>query len=150
MLYRAAAAHTPAKFVNLDMEEYRDLHLTVAAFQHGRSTKTSSAASTPGIVLQAYLPDSYAVLRRAVRVGGKRDARAAAAGIKIRIVKGANLAMEHVDAEMHGWAAAPFDTKADVDANYKRMLDVLLRPGSTPTPCASAWRRTTCSTSRGR
>ncbi|MDP1792557.1 MAG: proline dehydrogenase family protein, partial [Acidimicrobiales bacterium] len=39
---------------------------------------------------------------------------------------GANLAMEHVDAELHGWTPAPFATKAAVDANYKRMLDVAL------------------------
>jgi RHH-type proline utilization regulon transcriptional repressor/proline dehydrogenase/delta 1-pyrroline-5-carboxylate dehydrogenase len=31
-LYDVAAARTPAVFVNLDMEEYRDLHLTVDAF----------------------------------------------------------------------------------------------------------------------
>jgi RHH-type proline utilization regulon transcriptional repressor/proline dehydrogenase/delta 1-pyrroline-5-carboxylate dehydrogenase len=41
-------------------------------------------------------------------------------------VKGANLAMEHVDAELGGWPAAPYPTKADVDASYKALLDRLL------------------------
>ncbi len=50
------------------------------------------------------------------------------ATIKIRLVKGANLAMEQVDAEQHGWSQAPYATKADVDASYKRMLDSALRP----------------------
>src|SRR5437667_2101198 len=31
--------------------------------------------------------------------------------------------MEQVDAELAGWPQAPYGTKADVDANYKRMLD---------------------------
>jgi RHH-type proline utilization regulon transcriptional repressor/proline dehydrogenase/delta 1-pyrroline-5-carboxylate dehydrogenase len=43
-------------------------------------------------------------------------------------VKGANLAMERVDAELHGWAPAPYPTKAEVDANYKRMVERLLQP----------------------
>ena len=46
----------------------------------------------------------------------------------MRVVKGANLAMEHVEAEMHGWQLAPYDSKAEVDANYKAVLDVLLDP----------------------
>ncbi len=123
-LYRAAMAPTPAKFVNLDMEEYRDLHLTIAAFTEVLD-EDEFAGLDAGIVLQAYLPDSYWALadlsewalRRRERGGGR---------IKVRIVKGANLAMETVEAELHGWAAAPFDNKADVDANYKRMLDVVL------------------------
>ena len=38
-------------------------------------------------------------------------------------MKGANLAMERVDAAMHGWTQAPYDTKAETDANYKRLID---------------------------
>ena len=41
-------------------------------------------------------------------------------------MKGANLAMEDVDAELGGWTSAPYPTKADVDASYKRLLDRLL------------------------
>ena len=33
-IFAEAASHQPPKFVNLDMEEYRDLHLTIAAFRH--------------------------------------------------------------------------------------------------------------------
>ncbi len=50
------------------------------------------------------------------------------APIKVRIVKGANLAMELVDAEQHGWVPAPYSTKAETDASYKRLLDSALRP----------------------
>ncbi|RYD40397.1 MAG: aldehyde dehydrogenase family protein, partial [Verrucomicrobiaceae bacterium] len=47
---------------------------------------------------------------------------AGGASIKIRIVKGANLAMEKVDAETHDWPLAPYGSKVEVDANFKRML----------------------------
>src|SRR3546814_20773816 len=36
--------------------------------------------------------------------------------------------MERVDAELHGWAQAPYDNKADVDASYLRLLDRALVP----------------------
>ena len=126
VIYGAAAACNPLVFVNLDMEEYRDLDLTVAAFRRvlGESPFLSLDA---GIVLQAYLPDAYAVagdlgewaVDRRRRGGGR---------IKVRLVKGANLAMETVEAELRGWEPAPFGSKGDVDANYKAILDLLGDP----------------------
>jgi RHH-type proline utilization regulon transcriptional repressor/proline dehydrogenase/delta 1-pyrroline-5-carboxylate dehydrogenase len=50
------------------------------------------------------------------------------APIKLRIVKGANLAMERIEAAVHGWPQAPYETKREVDANYKRMLEYGCRP----------------------
>ncbi len=50
------------------------------------------------------------------------------AGIKIRLVKGANLAMEQVEASLRGWPQAPYTSKLQVDANYKRMLEYAMRP----------------------
>jgi RHH-type proline utilization regulon transcriptional repressor/proline dehydrogenase/delta 1-pyrroline-5-carboxylate dehydrogenase len=125
-LYRAAAAHTPAKFVNLDMEEYRDLHLTVAAFCRVLDEPEFHTLDA-GIVLQAYLPDSCTVLAGLCDWAARRQA-AGGGGIKVRIVKGANLAMEEVEAELRGWPQAPYTTKAEVDANAKRMLEVALEP----------------------
>ena len=125
-LYRTAAAKSPAAFVNLDMEEYRDLDLTVAVFE-AICSEPEFARLQMGIVLQAYLPDSVAALERLTTFAQKRVA-GGGAPIKVRLVKGANLAMEAVEAELHGWAQAPYATKADVDANYVRMLDRMLRP----------------------
>jgi RHH-type proline utilization regulon transcriptional repressor/proline dehydrogenase/delta 1-pyrroline-5-carboxylate dehydrogenase len=127
-LYRAACRQTftradgtdVAKFVNLDMEEYRDLHLTVEAFERVLDEDEFRDLEA-GIVLQAYLPDSFEVQQRLTRWALARKA-AGGAGIKIRIVKGANLAMEQVEASLHGWEQAPYRSKAEVDANYKRML----------------------------
>ncbi len=44
------------------------------------------------------------------------------APIKIRIVKGANLAMEQFEASLKVWPQAPYRDKIEVDANYKRMV----------------------------
>src|SRR5947207_3287150 len=133
-LYRAAAKHryrhpdgrvTP-KFINLDMEEYRDLDLTVAAFREVLN-EGEFAQLRAGIVLQAYLPDSHRVQRALTEWALARHARGGAP-IKLRIVKGANLAMERIEAATHGWRQAPYETKAEVDANYKRMLEYGCRP----------------------
>ncbi len=120
-LFAAAASVTPTKFINLDMEEYRDLELTLAAFMQILNEPAFEHLEA-GIVLQAYLPDSHEAFDRLAAWSRQRFERTGA-GIKIRIVKGANLAMEQVEAELHGWQAAPYDNKPDVDASFKRMVD---------------------------
>ena len=83
-----------------------------------------------GVVLQAYLPDALPALERLTAVARAR-VEAGGAPLKVRLVKGANLAMEKVDAELHDWEQAPFTTKEDVDAGYVRLLDVALTAGRT-------------------
>lgn len=124
-ILRAAAATSPHTFVNLDMEEYGDLRLTLDAFT-ALLDEPELHHLEAGLALQAYLPDSSSALDEVTRWAQRRVARGGAP-VKVRIVKGANLAMERVDAAMHGWAQAPFATKDDVDAHYKRMLDAALR-----------------------
>ncbi len=126
VLFRAARDH--GVFVNLDMEEYRDLRLTIDAFRTVLAEAEFDHLSA-GVVLQAYLPDSHGAFNELVDWAVERYARTGT-GIKVRLVKGANLAVEHVEAELHGWRAAPYDTKADVDASYARLIDVALRPAN--------------------
>jgi RHH-type transcriptional regulator, proline utilization regulon repressor / proline dehydrogenase / delta 1-pyrroline-5-carboxylate dehydrogenase len=113
-------------FVNLDMEEYKDLDLTLALFTTLLDAPALRGYSA-GIVLQAYLPDSVAALDH-VAAFARRRVDAGGAPVKVRLVKGANLAMERVDAALHDWPQAPYATKAEVDANYVRLLDRVLRP----------------------
>ncbi|MDB6078518.1 MAG: aldehyde dehydrogenase [Akkermansiaceae bacterium] len=130
LLYRAAIANPRpsggAKFVNLDMEEYRDLRLTCDAFRQVLDEPEFKNLEA-GIVLQAYLPDAWPV-QKELNAWAQRRVGAGGASIKIRIVKGANLAMEKVDAEIHDWPVAPYGTKVEVDANFKRMLHEGCRP----------------------
>jgi len=125
-LYRRAEAASPRTFVNLDMEEYRDLELTLQSFMRVLD-EPEFAGIDAGIVLQAYLPDSHDALER---LGTWATRRHAALGgtVKVRLVKGANLAMEAVEADLHGWMPAPYGSKSDADASYKAMLESAMRP----------------------
>ena len=132
-LYLTAAASTGSAtgptFINLDMEEYRDLDLTIAVFTRLLDDPRLRRLEA-GIVLQAYLPDALPALQQltawALERVEERGAR-----IKVRLVKGANLAMERVDAVMHGWTLATYDAKVDSDANYVRCLRYALDPART-------------------
>jgi RHH-type proline utilization regulon transcriptional repressor/proline dehydrogenase/delta 1-pyrroline-5-carboxylate dehydrogenase len=124
VLYREAKRR--GVFVNLDMEEYRDLRLTVDGFRKVLS-ETEFDELAAGIVLQAYLPDSHGAFEELAAWARARHERTGAQ-IKIRLVKGANLAMEYAEAQLHGWTPAPYGSKADVDASYARLLDLSLRP----------------------
>jgi RHH-type proline utilization regulon transcriptional repressor/proline dehydrogenase/delta 1-pyrroline-5-carboxylate dehydrogenase len=128
-LYLQAARATGTKFINLDMEEYRDLHLTIAVFVRLLEQPELQRLEA-GIVLQAYLPDSVVALDRLTEWARRRVA-AGGAGIKVRVVKGANLAMERVDATLHSWPLATWPSKAETDANYKRLLVRALTPERT-------------------
>ncbi|WP_431804413.1 proline dehydrogenase family protein [Microbacterium sp. bgisy203] len=126
-LYLTAA--TDRTFINLDMEEYRDLDLTIAVFTRILEDPRLRDLEA-GIVLQAYLPDALPALQQLTAWATER-VDAGGAPIKIRLVKGANLAMERVDAVMHGWDLATHGSKLDSDASYLRCLDEALRPEHT-------------------
>ncbi len=83
-----------------------------------------------GIVLQAYLPDALSAMIRLQDWARTRRERGGA-GIKVRLVKGANLPMEHVETSLHGWPLATWSTKQDTDTNYKRVLNYALQPDHT-------------------
>ena len=103
-LYRTAADHyfTKAdgsrvpKFVNLDMESYRDLAITAMAFMRTLDRQEFKHYSA-GMALQAYLPDSYSLLKE-ITAWARRRIDAGGSPVKIRIVKGANMEMEKVEA----------------------------------------------------
>jgi RHH-type proline utilization regulon transcriptional repressor/proline dehydrogenase/delta 1-pyrroline-5-carboxylate dehydrogenase len=123
-LYREAQKkHT---FINLDMEEYKDLDLTIAVFQQ-LLDEPEFLGYSAGIVLQAYLPDALGAMIGLQEWSAARRARGGAP-IKVRLVKGANLPMERVEASLHDWPLATWHTKAETDANYKRVLDYALTP----------------------
>jgi RHH-type proline utilization regulon transcriptional repressor/proline dehydrogenase/delta 1-pyrroline-5-carboxylate dehydrogenase len=70
VIYRAALAHrferpdggAVPKLVNLDMEGYRDLELTLSVFR-ALLDESELMPLSAGVVLQAYLPDSAALQR---------------------------------------------------------------------------------------
>jgi RHH-type proline utilization regulon transcriptional repressor/proline dehydrogenase/delta 1-pyrroline-5-carboxylate dehydrogenase len=132
-VYRAALQHrypgkdgsTP-KLVSLDMEAYRDLELTFGLFR-GLLDEPELMPLPACLVLQAYLPDAFALQRELTRWAQDRVARGGAP-VRLRLVKGANLAAEQVESASRGWALPMFGSKLEVDANYKRMLEYACRP----------------------
>ena len=128
-LYARAAEASPHKFINLDMEEYKDLDLTVAVFKRILD-RPEFLHLQAGIVLQTYLPDALAVMMDLQEWSAARVARGGAP-IKVRVVKGANLPMEQVDAALHGWPVATWGSKQDSDTSYKAVLDYALTPQRT-------------------
>ncbi|MBW9109147.1 bifunctional proline dehydrogenase/L-glutamate gamma-semialdehyde dehydrogenase [Microbacterium ureisolvens] len=132
-LYLTAASPTSSvngpTFINLDMEEYRDLDLTIAVFKRLLEDPRLRQLEA-GIVLQAYLPDALPALERLTAWAQER-VDDGGARIKVRLVKGANLAMEHVDAVMHDWSLATYGAKVDSDANYVRCLRFALQKPHT-------------------
>src|SRR5512137_1004729 len=116
------------KFVYLDMEEYRDKELTAETFMRTLDRKGLEHVAA-GIALQSYIPDSYRTLlqlqewaRRRVGGGGGR--------ITIRLVKGANMESERAESSVRGWPQAPYRSKRETDANYKRMVHAVMDPAN--------------------
>ncbi len=129
-LYRAAAAGGGSpSFINLDMEEYHDLDLTLDVFTR-LLDRPENLHLEAGVVLQAYLPDCLPAMQRLQEWAAARCARGGAP-IKVRLVKGANLAMERVDADLHGWEQVTWESKRATDANYLRVLEWALTPERT-------------------
>ena len=117
---------TKPKFVNLDMEEYKDTELTLDVFEEVLSMPQFKNYNA-GIVVQAYLPDAGLFQERLFKFARKRYAEGGAP-LKMRLVKGANLQMESIISSLRGWENPVLPTKVDVDANYMHILDVALQP----------------------
>jgi len=125
-LYQQAQATTPPTFINLDMEEFKDLDMTIDVFQRVLADP-SLTHYTGGIVLQAYLPEALDAMKKVQSFASAR-VKSGGAPIKVRVVKGANLQMEQVDARLHDWPVAVLPSKEASDTNYKRVLEWALTP----------------------
>ena len=115
-----------AKFVNLDMEEYKDSHFTLRLFKTVLS-KPEFRDYSAGIVVQAYLPDAYDFQTELLEFAKARVAEGGAP-LKMRLVKGCNLEMETVISSLRGWPNPILSTKTEVDANYLHILERALLP----------------------
>ena len=117
---------TKPKFINLDMEEYKDAHLTMKLFKDVLSLPQFKNYEA-GIVVQAYLPDAWGFQTELLEFA---KARVAAGGspIKMRIVKGCNLDMENIVSDLRGWPNPVRPNKTEVDANYLHIIERGLKP----------------------
>ncbi len=121
-----AATLTGDTLVMLDMEAYAHIELTLAVLERTLADPMLDKVRA-GVVLQAYLPDSLALLARVQAIAAARVARGGAA-LRIRIVKGANLASERVESARAGLTLPVFASKLDTDANYKLLVERAASP----------------------
>ena len=133
-IYRATlrTSAMPAReqtVVMLDMEAYAHVELTLSALFRTLEDPSLDRVHA-GVVLQAYLPDAHALLPRLQAYAAQRVARGGAP-LRVRIVKGANLAHERVESEKSGATLPVFGSKREVDASYKRLLEQALTKAST-------------------
>ncbi|MBP5613230.1 MAG: proline dehydrogenase family protein, partial [Bacteroidales bacterium] len=115
-----------AKFINLDMEEYKDAHLTMKLFKDVLSLPQFKNYEA-GIVVQAYLPDAWDFQTELLEFAKKRVAEGGSP-IKMRIVKGCNLDMENIVSDLRGWPNPVRPNKTEVDANYLHIIERGLKP----------------------
>ncbi len=114
------------KFINFDMEYYAELEFVIELFKSTLS-KDKFKNLSAGVAIQCYLPNSENVYHSLLEFA-KQRVENKGAPIKIRLVKGANLNVEKAESSIKNWPLPMYKTKTEVDANFKRMLDLSLQP----------------------
>lgn len=108
-------------FVNVDMESYALKDLTLDIFCQILSEEEFRQTSDVGIVIQGYLRDSEADLRRLIAWSRERGTP-----VWVRLVKGAYWDYETTHARQVGWPVPVFEQKPETDANFEQLTRLLL------------------------
>lgn len=107
--------------VNLDMESRAHKDVTLGLFSELLRLPAEAPCPALGIALQAYLRDSEADLQRLLEVARRSGRR-----FTVRLVKGAYWDYETIIARQRGWPQPVWARKADTDACFERMSNLLL------------------------
>jgi RHH-type proline utilization regulon transcriptional repressor/proline dehydrogenase/delta 1-pyrroline-5-carboxylate dehydrogenase len=118
IIYRAKQLRV---FVNLDMEHYGLKDLTLALFKELFADRELAEYPHLGLVVQAYLRDSYADTQDFLNWASETERR-----FTIRLVKGAYWDYEKVIAAQRTWQVPVYLSKPETDANYERISRLLL------------------------
>jgi len=113
------------KYINLDMEEYKNIDLTVTAFMSALDDD-SLKDYMGSIALQSYIPESF-IWQEKITQWAKERISKGGSPVKIRLVKGANLEMESFESAIKGWPLPIYGAKIETDANYKTMVEYGLK-----------------------
>ncbi|MBS1970819.1 MAG: L-glutamate gamma-semialdehyde dehydrogenase [Bdellovibrionales bacterium] len=108
-------------FINLDMEHYGVKHLTLEVFTELINEPEFKNYKYFGIVIQAYLRDSFEDIKAMTDFAQKRGTP-----FWVRLVKGAYWDYETIEAEQRGWPIPVYTNKAESDANYEVCAKYLL------------------------
>ena len=102
-----------------DLERYEVKHLTHRLVRE-LLARPELAGLQAGIVVQAYLKDSYEDLAALCEWAARREVP-----LGIRLVKGAYWDTETVVAEAAGWPVPVYERKVETDANFERCVRLL-------------------------
>src|SRR3989338_1006328 len=108
--------------VNWDMEQYQFCNLTNAMFMEHFGEGEYKDYPHIGIVVQAYLKDSDAILKDLMTWGKKRGTP-----FGIRLVKGAYWDHEIKVAVQNGWEIPVFTKKSDTDVRFEELAAEIMR-----------------------
>lgn len=109
--------------VHIDMESLDSREAVLELVLELLSEPEFATGPSAGMVLQAYLRDSPAVLEEILAWMRSVDRTPP---LTIRIVKGAYWDHELVEARQQGWPAPVFEVKADCDRNFETLTRTLL------------------------
>lgn len=109
-------------FLNLDMEHYEYKDLTFEVFKELISLPEFKDYPFWGIVLQAYLKDSYKDAESLVSF-----AKARKVPFTVRLVKGAYWDFEVIHAKQNNWPVPVYTTKENSDYNFEKCAKLLLK-----------------------
>lgn len=116
-------------FINLDMEQYSVKHLTLEVFTELINEPEFRNYKYFGVVIQAYLRDSFEDVKSLTDFAQKRGTP-----FWIRLVKGAYWDYETIEAEQRGWPVPVYTNKAESDGNYEVCAKYLLENIKTIRP----------------
>ncbi len=108
-------------FINLDMEQNDYREITLKVIEELFSEKEFVQYPHLGLVIQAYLEDSIADLKRVIDLSASRPKP-----LTVRLVKGAYWDFEVILARQRNWPIPVFTNKAKTDANYEECTKLLL------------------------
>lgn len=108
-------------FINIDMEKYEVKDLTIEIFKEILMEPAYKDYRHFGIVMQAYLRDSYKDIENLIEFSQKRGT-----SFSVRLVKGAYWDYETIGAIQKGWPIPVYSIKQESDANYERCTKLLL------------------------
>ena len=108
-------------YLHVDMEQYAFKDLTLEIFKQTLIEDEFRDWSDVGIVIQAYLPDAEADLKRLLEWSQERGTP-----VWVRLVKGAYWDYETVVSQSHSWPTPVFQEKWQSDDNYERLARILL------------------------
>jgi RHH-type transcriptional regulator, proline utilization regulon repressor / proline dehydrogenase / delta 1-pyrroline-5-carboxylate dehydrogenase len=107
--------------IHFDMEQYEFKSLTLQILKQVLTEPEFCDRSDVGITIQGYLRDSEQDLLELVAWAKQRGKP-----VTVRLVKGAYWDRETIRSYQQGWALPVFSDKVSTDANYERLIQILL------------------------